>query len=224
MGHGALFRKFRHFPCMGDFVREVHKIGDQRSDSPGGFQCLLKVHVSGMGAIPQGIKNQDLRSTGRLDGILWNPGTIREVGKDSSPVTPEYKTRGDHLPVRKREREYRGLPELETAGNFPGIQAQVVFPRLRLLKSKGKSLSEGFHGRRRCKNGHPKILHLAEAPHVIKPHDVIGVMVSEESGIEAGQSFAKALGPEIRCRVDDKVAFGSPDKEGGPGPVITAVG
>ena len=54
-------------------------------------------------------------------------------------------------------------------------------------------------------------MHLGESAHVIEPHDVIGVGMGEEGGIQPDDALSQALGAEIRSRIDHEMALGGLD-------------
>ena len=51
-------------------------------------------------------------------------------------------------------------------------------------------------------NGDLLLLAKVQRPDIVQPHDVIGVRVSEQDRIDAGDALAKSLLPEIRRCID----------------------
>ena len=57
----------------------------------------------------------------------------------------------------------------------------------------------------RCKNRDACLLPEVERPHVVEPHDVIGVRVREQHRVQPVEVRAQRLRAEIRRRVDHHV-------------------
>lgn len=209
---------------MGDLVTEMGEVTGSRRDGRCGLQGLRNRHMRGMGSLPEGVEHKDFHAARRLDGFRGNLGAIGEIGQQPASPAQENKTGRGESPVRQIDRDNLGLPEAERTVDHLGGETQVVLPGLRLVEGVAEGVPEPLHRGRRRKDGHLQILEFAEAPHVVEPHDVIGVGMGDQRGIEPGDPFPEALAPEIGRGVDDKVAVGCLHQKGGPRPVIARVG
>ena len=60
-------------------------------------------------------------------------------------------------------------------------------------------------------------------PHVVETHDVVGVLVGEQDGVEPVDLGAQGLRAEIRRGVDQDVAPAVADQDGGPQAVVARI-
>ena len=115
------------------------------------------------------------------------------------------------------------LSQLERFPDHLRLDAQVVLPGLGIVEHEAEGFLESLHRGLGGKDGHLSVLHLAEAPHVVEAHDVVGVSVGEERRIHAGDLLSEALDPKIGCRVDDEVTLGSPDQKRSASAVVAGI-
>lgn len=224
MGHMAGGGQRRLQGRMGNIVTEMGEVGNTRSDHLGRLQGLIDRHVGGMRPFPQCVQNEDLDSTGRLDGLRRHLGAVGEIGQQfAAPSEKDVAGRGE-FPMGKVDRDDLGLSEPERAIDHLGGEAQVILPGLRLVKSVSEGIPEALHRGSRGKDGYLQILDLTEAPHVIEPHDVIRMGMGEQGRIQTGDPFPKALDTEIGRGIDDEVEIWGLHQQGGPGPVVARVG
>ncbi len=224
MGHMAGGGQCRLQGRMGNIVTEMGEVGNTRSDHLSRLQGLIDRHVGGMRPFPQCVQNEDLDSTGRLDGLRRHLGAVGEIGQQfAAPAEEDIAGRGE-FPMGKVDRDDLGLSKAERAVDHLGGEAQVILPGLRLVKGVAEGIPEALHRGNRGKDGHLQILDLTEAPHVIEPHDVIRMGMGEQGRIQTGDPFPKALDTEIGGGIDDEVEIGGLHQKGGPGPVIAWVG
>ena len=66
-------------------------------------------------------------------------------------------------------------------------------------------------------------MHLAEPAHVVEPHDVIGMGMGEEGGVETGDPLPQALDAEVGSRIDDEMPVGCAHENRGAGAVIPGI-
>lgn len=180
--------------------------------------------MSGMRPFPQGVQDKDVDPTGSLHGFRWHLRTVCEIGQQFPPAADEDISGRGEFPMGKIDRDDLGLSEQERSIDHLGGKAQVVLPGLRLVKGVSEGIPEAIHRGCRAINGHLKILDLAESPHVIEPHDVIRVGMSEQGRIQTGDPFPEALDTEIGRSIDDEVEIRGLHQKGGPGPVVARVG
>ena len=52
-----------------------------------------------------------------------------------------------------------------------------------------------------------------EQPHIVQAHNVIGMLVREQRGVDNTKLLAQKLRPQVGRRIDQQVSFGKPDDE-----------
>ncbi len=125
--------------------------------------------------------------------------------------------------MREINGNHGGLAELKGASDDFRGQTKIIPPSLGMIESVAEGRMELFHRRSRRKDGHLPVLHLTEASHIIETHDMVSVGMSDECRIEALHSFAKALNPEFRGRINDEMKLWCLHKNRGAGALVTGV-
>ena len=97
------------------------------------------------------------------------------------------------------------------------IKPEIILPGLWIVKGVSKGISQLLHRGCRGINRHFAILHLAEASHIIKPHNVIGVRMGEEGCVEPLDPLPKTLQSELGRCIDHEVFVSRFDQNGTPG-------
>ena len=91
-------------------------------------------------------------------------------------------------------------------------------------KMYGKQRWMAGHGLRRRVDRDAALLPEIERPHIVQAHDVVGVRVGEDHGVQAVDAGAQSLRAEIGRGVDQHVAALVAHQDGGPQPVVARIG
>ena len=176
-----------------------------------------------MRTVPQCVQHKHVNSKRGLDGIWRHISTVGKVGKQLSPMPGKDKSRGGEFSMRQVDGNHRSLANLEGARDDLRIEPKVVLPWLRIIEGIPKGPPKTHHRLMRGMNGHRLVLHLAKTPHVIESHDVIGMSMRDESGIQPGDSLPQALNSEFRSCIDHKMSIRSFHEEGCACPLIAGI-
>ena len=128
-----------------------------------------------------------------------------------------------HLSMGQLHRNDPGFSQIKCVADDPGIKPEIILPGLRFVKGIAEGIMQLLHGSRRGIDRHLAILHLAEAPHIIKSHDMIRVGMGEERCIESLHPFPETLKSELGSRIDHEVLIGCLNQNGTAGSGVTRV-
>ncbi len=210
---------------VGFFVGLVGDVGFARADGLRGGDGPGDVEMRGVGLVAKAVDDENVDAfDGGADG-LGDGGAVAHVGEELAALVREEKAeRGDGT-VRNREWSNGDASEIERFADDVRLNMDVTGDFVLRVECVGEGALDLVECRRGTVDGEGRaLLHFAEAAEVVEAHEVIGVGMGKEDGVEMVETFAQRLLPEIGGRVDEDFCAGCADMKGGAGTLIARIG
>ena len=206
---------------MGKVVSDVGKPGTARGEVGNNGQGLLNSQVHGVRVIAQGVEDQIVETKKQRAG---GRGEGREVGEIGGAADAET----ENLLVTVDEGdgdEEGGVGSQWMKGSGDGVEGNLGDDAEsgKAVKNVGKGAAQDGLRVVRGEDGHGKFLAHVKRTDVVEAENVVGVGVGEDQGVEAFEASAEGLGAEVGRGVDDDVAAGMGDEQGGASAVVAGV-
>ena len=181
-----------------------------------------EAHVGGVRLVAQSIDDQMADAVDLFNGEFWDDFAVAEVSDEGLIILGEKVAEDVGAAVFDGERGDGGGADLEGASDEFWGGADVTWPAIFAIEGEFENALEIGHGFWGGVDGEI-FAAVAEGAEVIEAHDVIGMGVGEDHGVEAAEAFAEGLGAEIGAGVDHPSGFGGLEINGGAGALVVRV-
>ena len=181
-----------------------------------------EAHVGGVRLVAQSIDDQMADAVDLFNGEFWDDFAVAEVSDEGLIILGEKVAEDVGAAVFDGERGDGGGADLEGASDEFWGGADVTWPAIFAIEGEFENALEIGHGFWGGVDGEI-FAAVAEGAEVIEAHDVIGMGVGEDHGVEAAEAFAEGLGAEIGAGVDHPSGFGGLEINGGAGALVVGV-
>ena len=207
---------------VGDIVAEMGEPSFLGLDFFGEGEGFGEAHVGGVRLVAQGIDDQMADAVDLFNGEVWDDFAVAEVSDEGLMILGEKVTEDVGAAVFDGERGDGGGADLEGTGDDFWGGSDVTWPAIFAIEGEFENALEIGHGFWGGVDGEI-FAAVAEGAEVIEAHDVIGMGVGEDHGVEAAEAFAEGLGAEIGAGVDHPSGFGGLEINGGAGALVVGV-
>ncbi len=183
---------------------------------------LFEVRVAEMRVAPEGVEDEDVEILKERDALVGDVAHVGEVGCAAEAVAGDLLAAvgdGDAAEAGAEEieaRAGRGVDAVKLdagAGGIAVLGAEGVF----------EDALDGGGGVVVGVDGQVAFDAEAEGAEVVEAHDVVGVAVGVEDGIDVADVFADGLGVEVGAGVDEDGVVVVGEADGGPGAAVARV-
>ena len=207
---------------VGDIVAEMGEPSFLGLDFFGEGERFGEAHVGGVRLVAQSIDDQRADAVDLFNGEFWDDFAVAEVSDEGLIILGEKVAEDVGAAVFDGERGDGGGADLEGASDEFWGGADVTWPAIFAIEGEFENALEIGHGFWGGVDGEI-FAAVAEGAEVIEAHDVIGMGVGEDHGVEAAEAFAEGLGAEIGAGVDHPSGFGGLEINGGAGALVVGV-
>ena len=200
------------------------EIGLARIDAAGHGERFVQAHVSGMGFASKGVENGDINTGYAFEGFVGNGFTVAEISEALGAVLFEEIAVGSDRTMREGQGSNFKIAEIERAGDFAWVRREIAAPMDFAIEGVAENAAEVGHRGRTGINRQRAPELIAEAAAIIEAHDVIGVRVRENDGVDHADFFAEHLEAEFRRGIDDEFGGAGLDVDGRAQTMIFWVG
>ena len=183
---------------MGEVMRYVGKPGTARIEAANEGEGLIHGLVHRMRHIAEGVENKVVKAGEGREGRVGDGTKVSDVSSAA-----ETKAENLHVAMDEGNRRDTEAEEVERSGGFAegdaGDGAEFGF----VVEDVGEGALDGAKGFGVGEDGKGDLLTKIVGTNVIETHDVVGVAVSEEHGVETVECDAESLLAKIRSGVND---------------------
>lgn len=192
--------------AFGFFVRkvvaDVREENFARFDSAPSFHGSRDGHVRGVGAVAKAVHDEPFRTSRRLLRLGRDRAAVGHISEAFPSILRKDVAGGVEATVRKLHRHNVEVADLERAGDFMRDGANVVSALRAAVEGKLKDPAQVGHHAGRGVDRNIAPVELAESTQIVEAHDVIGVRMRVEDGVDLVDPLAQALGAKIRRGID----------------------
>ena len=199
-----------------EIVAHVNEVGAAGLEPFDDCDGLVEMRVAGVRIAPERVEDEDVEVLKQGQTYIGDVAHVGEVGSAAEAIA------GDLLaPVGYGDAAKTGSKKVDP-GSGGGVDAVNFDARagwVAVLFAEGV-LEDALDALCGCVvgvDGQIALCVKAERPQIVESHDVVGVAVGVEHGVDAADVFAQGLRMKVRAGVDqDRVAFvGEPDRRSG---------
>lgn len=206
---GGVVEVVAHVGEEGTARLELFDVGD-------GF---LKVRVAEMRVATEGVEDEDIKVLEEGDALVGDVAHVSEIGGAAEPVACDLLAAvgdGDALEAGAEE------VETGTGRGFDPVKLDASAGGIAVLGAKGvfEDALEGLRGGVVGVDREIAFDVKAERTEVVEAHDVVGVTVGVEDGVDAANALANSLGVEVRAGVDEDGVAVVEEADGRPGATV----
>jgi len=203
---------------MIDVVTDVSEEGPAGTDDAGDFDALVDGEVGGMGTKTQAIEDEDFERAEEVERGVGDGGAVGEIGEVADTIAQD-----GIAAMHERDGEDGSAEELEGGGDFMEMETRNAGDAIGGFEDVGEGAAEGGGGDG-LGPGVDGALNVGVDADVVKPVDVVGMSVSEENGVKRLDGMVEHLLTEVDGGVDDNVAVGPGEENGGTETTVARVG
>ena len=210
--------------CVGEFVAEVGEPDFGGVAGGGGGHGFGGVEVGGVRGEAEAVDDEDVAALHELHGGIRDFLAVGDVGDAGSVVWVEEEAAGIDLAVEDGEGGDGGAAEAEGAVDFAWVWFEIAGVAVVAVEGEVEDTPEVVHGGVGGVDGEGFVRAEGEAAEFVEAHDVVGVGVGDEGGVEVADTGAEALLAEVRAGVDEPLGVAVIDEEGAAEPLVARVG
>ena len=212
--------------ALGEVVVEV--VAEVGEEGAFGLELLdkgdgaVEVGVAGVGVAAEGVEDEDVEVLEEGEAFGREVAHVGEVGGGAEAVS------GNLLPAVEDGNALEGGAEERCGGAGGGVDAMEVDAGaggVAVFGAEGvvEDALDGLRGVLVGVDGDAAGDAKAEGAEIVEAHDVVGVAVGVEGGVDAAEVFAEGLGVEVRAGVDEDDVVVVGEADGGAGPPVMGV-
>ena len=183
---------------VGEVMGDVREPGAARIEFADERKSLVHGLVHRMRRVAEGVEDELVKIGEEGERGVRNGAEVGDISGTSEAEAENF-----HVAVNQRNRRDFDAEKIEGRGCFAegdaGNRAELGFA----VEDVGEGALNGAEGFRVSENGKRNLLAEVVWADVVKTHDVVGVPVGEEKGIEAIELGAEGLLTEIGRRIND---------------------
>ena len=180
--------------------------------------------MGGVGGEAEAIDDEDVAALEELHGGFGDFLAVGDVGDAWAVVGVEEEAGGIDLAVEDGEGGDGGAADTEGSFDFAGVWFEVTGVAVVAVEGEVEDTPEVVHGGVGGVDGEGFVRAEGEAAEFVEAHDVVGVGVGDEGGVEVADVGAEALLAEVWAGVDEPLGEAVIDEEGAAEPLVAGVG
>ena len=183
---------------------------------------LLEVRVAEVRVAPEGVEDEDVEVLKERDALVGDVAHVGEVGGAAEAVAGDLLAAvgdGDALEAGSEEIEARAGCGVDAVKLHAGAGGIAVLGAEGVFEDAFEGVGCGVVG----VDGEIAFDVKAEGAEVVEAHDVVGVAVGVEDGVDAADVFADGLGVEVGAGVDEDGVAVVGEADGGPGAAVARI-
>ena len=206
-------------------VAHMDQIPRARLHDPHRRQRLLKIHVGGVGTLPQAVQHQHVDAADLRQGLLRNRDAVGDVGRAASLRLEEVAVRAGATVLNRQRRHLHVADPKGARDGFEGDHRTVQPQRIRL---RGDVREHPVQRLDRLRRGiavhHLLPVEGVEPAHIVESRHMIHMRMRDHNGVHLGDAQLQTGDPHLRRGVHQKRRLASLHIETRPAPLVAHVG
>src|SRR5207302_9050986 len=146
----------------------------------------------------------DLNPFHLLNHAGWNFFAVVEICKLFDPILGEEKPARTNTAMGQRQWSDFEIPKAEWVSDQSWVRHEITFGPRSAVKSIGKYTAKILHGVLSRIDRESASSQIAESAAIIQAHDVVGVRMGEQDGIEPANILTEHLSAKIRRSINNQ--------------------
>ncbi len=197
--------------------------GSFRADAPGSGHGFVETHVGRMRRATQGVQHDDVDALDELEHIIGDIVAVAEVRQPAASTLFEEQSGGADATMREIERGDVQVPDGKRPGHLAGVGGEV--PAWGgAVEGIRENPPDGTQGGRGGVDRDLGGAHVAVTAEIVHAHDVVGVGVSDDDGVQPADVLAQGLEPEFGAGIDHHLSLFGGHVDRRARPMVSRVG